>query len=478
MLIKVENRAFELPNAPSPKQWGGPFSFALLADPQLGLYCNNHSWEEEKQQLQECASAAAACSPKPSFILVLGDLLHAPVPALTTKEPAATEHRRLRDEQASDFVAAVDGPSQDVPLLVVPGNHDVGSTPTAESVAEYEQLWGKDYFSFWVGGVKFLCVNSCFFYDDALTAKEAEEQFDWLEKELADAAAEKAKHVFLLQHHQFYWRCWDEPDSEVHAVECRQQNKVNQSCIFRLPSKWKHRLLPLLEKHKKTGESPKSSAPPAASPPTIVVRFSPVLACMTLFILFNGKNEKQDRKKSSFLNHNAWLANSHGQQAPSAIVDGQDACMKERVSCRGKMDEWKCTQTRTVSDAIDEERLFRSFSLLECVRCVQQRDTEQERNTIFKMKAEKKDLSKRRLMAKSVKKAPWKAPKNCLNENPGAHARKHACRGLQGIVCALLRRRFPPYKRSLSSTSPLLNGIGFAKASPLIMYMSRGSKDW
>ncbi|KAL8428682.1 hypothetical protein ACSSS7_007071 [Eimeria intestinalis] len=83
----------------------------------LGLYCNNHSWEEEKQQLQECVSAAAACSVRPEFILILGDLLHAPVPTLTTKEPEATEHRRVRDEQASDFVAAVDAPSQDVPLV-------------------------------------------------------------------------------------------------------------------------------------------------------------------------------------------------------------------------------------------------------------------------------------------------------------------------------------------------------------------------
>lgn len=33
---------------------------------------------------------------------------------------------------------------------------------------------GKDYFSFWVGGVKFVAANSCIFYDDKDTAKEAE----------------------------------------------------------------------------------------------------------------------------------------------------------------------------------------------------------------------------------------------------------------------------------------------------------------
>lgn len=36
MLIKVQERAFELPGLPHPEQWSGPFAFALLADPQVG----------------------------------------------------------------------------------------------------------------------------------------------------------------------------------------------------------------------------------------------------------------------------------------------------------------------------------------------------------------------------------------------------------------------------------------------------------
>lgn len=62
---------------------------------QLGLYCNNHSWEEEARQVEECITAASSSDPRPKFMLVLGDLVHAPVPALSS-EPEATERRRVR----------------------------------------------------------------------------------------------------------------------------------------------------------------------------------------------------------------------------------------------------------------------------------------------------------------------------------------------------------------------------------------------
>lgn len=57
---------------------------------QLGLFKNNNSWSEELQQAKECMEAAAAHEPQPAFIFVLGDLVHAPVPAHNTGSNAAT----------------------------------------------------------------------------------------------------------------------------------------------------------------------------------------------------------------------------------------------------------------------------------------------------------------------------------------------------------------------------------------------------
>ena len=51
----------------------------------------------------------------------------------------------------------------DIPLICVCGNHDVGNIPTKESVEEYRRNFGDDFFSFWVGGVKFIVINTQYY---------------------------------------------------------------------------------------------------------------------------------------------------------------------------------------------------------------------------------------------------------------------------------------------------------------------------
>ncbi|CDJ61028.1 serine/threonine protein phosphatase, putative [Eimeria maxima] len=173
MLIKVESSEFRFPGDEDRTKWSSPFTFALIADPQLGLFKNNNSWSEELQQAKECMEAAAAHEPQPAFIFVLGDLVHAPVPAHNTGSNAAAI-RTVRDEQARDLKEALDKPSKEVPVLVIPGNHDVGERPTLASIEDYENIWGKANFSFWFGGVKFVAANSSLFYNDSASPQAAE----------------------------------------------------------------------------------------------------------------------------------------------------------------------------------------------------------------------------------------------------------------------------------------------------------------
>ncbi|KAL8426527.1 hypothetical protein Efla_004892 [Eimeria flavescens] len=156
------------------------------------------------------------------------------------------------DEQAADLKSVLEAPSGDIPVFVIPGNHDVGTAPTPESLADYIRLWGQDFYSFWFGGVKFVFANSSLFYDDTHAPEEAEQQIKWLEQEFREGREKGAKHIFLLQHHQLYFRAWDEPDEEAHTVEARKMRKAsaNKSSIFRLPLRWKQRLLPLLAEYK------------------------------------------------------------------------------------------------------------------------------------------------------------------------------------------------------------------------------------
>lgn len=37
-----------------------------------------------------------------------------------------------------------------IPVVLVPGNHDIGQVPTPNELELYCSRWGDDYFSFWV----------------------------------------------------------------------------------------------------------------------------------------------------------------------------------------------------------------------------------------------------------------------------------------------------------------------------------------
>ena len=37
-----------------------------------------------------------------------------------------------------------------IPLILQPGNHDIGQRPTPADVQRYRERFGDDYFSFWV----------------------------------------------------------------------------------------------------------------------------------------------------------------------------------------------------------------------------------------------------------------------------------------------------------------------------------------
>ena len=76
-----------------------------------------------------------------------------------------------RLEQEKDFIDVFQELDNEIPLVCVCGNHDVGNSPTVETVAAYRNVFGDDYFSFWIGGeffifccrkIFFVCVESAF----------------------------------------------------------------------------------------------------------------------------------------------------------------------------------------------------------------------------------------------------------------------------------------------------------------------------
>lgn len=119
---------------------------------------------------------------------------------------------RWRKEQTKDLQQVLKAIDQDIPLVLVSGNHDLGNIPTAETVEEFCQTWGDDYFSFWVGGVLFLVLNSQFFYDASKCPALKQAQDHWLDQQLSIAEQRKCQHAIVFQHIPLFLCSIDEED--------------------------------------------------------------------------------------------------------------------------------------------------------------------------------------------------------------------------------------------------------------------------
>ncbi|XP_023653012.2 serine/threonine-protein phosphatase CPPED1 [Paramormyrops kingsleyae] len=209
MFLRAKDRSYRGLTEDEDKKWSGPFYFIQAADPQLGLMkawkvgdCDGggDEWDDEVRLTRQLVQAVNRLQPRPRFMVLCGDLVHA-MPGTP-----------YREAQEKDLKAALKGMNPSIPLVFVSGNHDLGNTPTAQSVQQYRQGWGDDYFSFWVGDVLFLVLNSQFFFDGSACPELGEAQDAWLETQLQMATATPCRHLVVFQHIPLFLRSPDEDD--------------------------------------------------------------------------------------------------------------------------------------------------------------------------------------------------------------------------------------------------------------------------
>ena len=123
------------------------FTFFLLADPQLGMTTDNRDFVRETENMEK--TIAAANRLKPSFVLVLGDLVN----------------REGDERQIAEYLRIMGKLDPSIPVYQVPGNHDIGNKPTAGSLQRYRERFGPDYFSFEIRDVVCLGLNSSLIKD-------------------------------------------------------------------------------------------------------------------------------------------------------------------------------------------------------------------------------------------------------------------------------------------------------------------------
>ena len=161
------------------------FRFAQVCDTQFGTSGYDHDVATFEQAVRQINAM------KLDFVVVCGDLVNKPT------DRSFADFKKIKAKLT-------------MPCYYVPGNHDVGNEPTADTLAKYRKTMGKDYFSFEYKAHLFVCVNSSLW--KAPIADETEKQDAWLEETLATAAKKKMP-VFVVAHYPLYVKQPDEAET-------------------------------------------------------------------------------------------------------------------------------------------------------------------------------------------------------------------------------------------------------------------------
>ena len=181
------------------------FQFAVIADSHIRLpaadaeggYPSNRYTSARNRYVVACLNRL-----KPNFVVHLGDIVH-PIPALASHEEAVL--------LAREIYAGLD-----VPLHVLPGNHDIGDKANAwmpapvvdaHSHAIYEKHWGDLYRSFDHQDGHFVLLDTPVLNSGLPRERE---QMNWLEADLT-RNREAGRRLFVFLHYPLFLCDRDEP---------------------------------------------------------------------------------------------------------------------------------------------------------------------------------------------------------------------------------------------------------------------------
>ena len=152
-----------------------PFTFVQLSDPQIGFMDRSAGFTQTDSLFKAVVDATNALNPE--FIIMTGDLVNTP------------------DDAVQDSVYRVRLAELQAPVYTIPGNHDYMGF-TREKQADFIAKRGADRFAFKHHDCAFIGMDSNCIKDGVKDAED--EQWAWLEKELA--AAQGSGYIFVFVH--------------------------------------------------------------------------------------------------------------------------------------------------------------------------------------------------------------------------------------------------------------------------------------
>ena len=166
------------------------FTFVQLTDMQMGMISKNENTEAEERLYRLAIDEVNKLNPK--FVVITGDFVN----------------QRTDTHQIKAFKRITSFINPKIPVYLIPGNHDVGSKPTSETMNFYFNNYPTDKFNFRCKGVQLIGMNSNLI-SSGITAEI--DQLEWLKKTLS--ANSKATLKIIFTHHPFFITDIHEKDS-------------------------------------------------------------------------------------------------------------------------------------------------------------------------------------------------------------------------------------------------------------------------
>ena len=189
-----------------------PWFFAVLADPQFGMYAKDRNFTQETANFEFVVANLNRLHLR--FVVICGDLVN------RSGDPAEiAEYKRVLQKL---------DPS--IPVYNVAGNHDVGDVPTPATLDGFRTAIGRDYYTFSTGDIFGIVLDSNLIRSPVGDPEAARQQEEWLEKTLASAKSNPKQQIVVFQHIPYFIHDASETDG-----------------YFNIPQPARRRYLDLLE---------------------------------------------------------------------------------------------------------------------------------------------------------------------------------------------------------------------------------------
>ena len=268
-----------LATAPSTKH-----RFVICADTQYGMITDNEEWETEKEYSRNAIQFMNGMNPRPIFCCVCGDLTDMDRSFEVNKPNSKftmDECDEIQLQQRRDFKTIWSKLHDDIALVCLCGNHDVGNRPTKRSMELYRKEFGDDYLAFWSSpNVYNIFLNTTLFSDpsgDETTEEMSRHQFRWLEERLKSVRSEQPlpstqqqqiiqrrsnattttttttttngeATIFVFGHHP--WFLYDEyEEADTMKGSCEWKSKIIPDSYFVIPKQTRALIMELFRKY-------------------------------------------------------------------------------------------------------------------------------------------------------------------------------------------------------------------------------------